>query len=414
MKHIAIVGAGIIGLTIATELQKRGHEITLIDENTDLAGASTINAGWIVPAMSAPIPAPGVVTQSIKWLLKADAPLSLTIRPNFEFMRWMLGFARACSAEQFARGFEIMSELNEETLVHLDRLIADGLVEEHRADGLLYSFKTEASLQHELAILEKFRPAGYRNITPLKGDELQELESSLSTRNVSGFLLQHERSVRPESMISGLLDRLNQSDFRHLVGKKVTGITQSGKRVDGVRIGEMELAADGVIVASGVGIRKLLRTVGVRVPIESGQGYSLTWPTNGPRPTRPVYLHDDRIAITPFEGAIRASGTMHLGRTSGKLDRRKIRAIARATRASFTSWPDDTGGLSVASGMRPVTPDGLPVIGRTAECENLFVAGGHAMLGMTLAPVTAFELANLIETGVPSDRIAPLSPTRFK
>jgi D-amino-acid dehydrogenase len=117
--------------------------------------------------------------------------------------------------------------------------------------------------------------------------------------------------------------------------------------------------------------------------------------------------------VTPFNDAIRAAGTMHLGATNANLSQRKIAAIASAARASFTGWPVTDRDLAVSFGLRPVSPDGLPVIGRIEDVDNLFVAGGHAMLGVTLAPVTAFELANLIESGHPSAAIEPLAPGRF-
>lgn len=415
MKRVVIVGGGVVGLSLAWEFQHRGYEVVLVDERTTVGGASAINAGWLVPAMSAPVPAPGVMAQSVRWLLRPDAPLSLALRPDLAFLRWAVGFMRACSPDQFARGSAIMSRLSADALASFDRMEARGIAMERHDDGVLYAFGSEAALAHDLAFFEAHHPAGYRSVTPLRGDDLRTLEPSLTGRTVAGFLLANERSVRPESFVQALTQSLEAGGTRIEAGRRATLLDGDGSSVSAVHLDDgRRLPVDTVVVAAGVGMHSLLRTVGVRVPIEAGKGYSITWATHGaPVVQRPIYLHDDRVAVTPFDGAVRAAGMMHVGQTSEAVSARKVRAIAESVRASFAGWPEDDPAPLVGAGLRPLSPDGLPVIGRAGGFRNLFLAGGHGMLGVTLAPITAFEVAELVESGVVGERIAPLSPGRF-
>lgn len=413
VKHVTVIGAGIIGLTTAWELHKRGVRVTIVDAHSAAKGASAINAGWIVPSMSAPVPAPGVIRQSVKWLLKPDSPLS--IRPQFsgDFLRWLLRFSRACSAAHYQRGFEAVAELNRETMQRFDALRDEGIDVEMHEDGVLYAFESIADMEHELRAFEQLRPFGYTSPRPLTGKAVQDREPALSVTVSAAFLAERERSVRPETLLAGLTNRLLHEGVTIRDSTRVTGFDIEQGRLCAVRLGAQRLETDGVVIAAGVWSKEVGRMAGARIPLEPGKGYSLDFAIPPFHARSPVYLHDHRVAVTPFASGVRIAGTMELGQHASTLSQRRVAAIAAAGKQSF-QWDASDPPYVASAGMRPMTPDGLPLLGFLPGCRDIVLASGHAMLGVTLAPVTGAVVADLLTQGTTSLPIAPFSPDRFR
>ena len=200
----------------------------------------------------------------------------------------------------------------------------------------------------------------------------------------------------------------------------VSGIETSGTRATAVIAGGERIPAGAVVVAAGAWTPRVLKALPVKIPIEAGKGYSIDLsPQPLPRPVRrPLYLHETRVAITPLDGMIRLAGTMEFSGLNDDVRAERVAAIARSAGWALRGWPAQTPtsgpGARVWTGPRPMTPDGLPVIGLLPGYRNLAVASGHAMLGLTLAPATGEAVAELIASGHAPEIIAPFAPARFR
>jgi D-amino-acid dehydrogenase len=416
MPTVAVIGAGVIGLSCAWALRKQGADVLVLDPRAPGTACSAGNAGWIVPAMSGPIPAPGLVGTSLKWMLKRDSPLYIRPRVDPAFSAWLFRFWRNCRAQPYQAGLDAVASLNQRTMALFDELQADGVRFEMRCEGLLYAGLSQAAVTHafeEVRLLERF---GYQRPELLDGAGLRQLEPGLSRNVAGGFLVREERHVRPETLTAGLASWLAERDVDVRIGKAhaVIGAQRRGRGVRALvtRAGTVE--ADQFVLAAGAWSGPLARQLGCRLPVEAGKGYSVTVARDDAPLGRPIDLIEARVACTPFDGALRLAGTMELSGLNLRLAPERLAAIRHAGDQYLGDW---RGGDEHAwVGMRPLTPDGLPLIGLLPGADNLYVATGHAMLGVTLAPATGEALARYMLGDVRASeaQLAPFDPGRFQ
>jgi D-amino-acid dehydrogenase len=370
--RVAIVGAGAVGLSCAWSLKRRGADVTVIERGRAGQEASAGNAGWITPILSAPVPAPGVMRQSARWMLDPESPLY--VRPSLhpEFLRWSWRFALACRPWAHAAGTAATAALAATTLDAFDLMRAEGVQFEMHSDGLLFVALQEGKL-HEF-------PG-----TRLSRAQVRDFEPALSGDVAEGVFAPEERHVRPESLVAGLAAAL------------AADLEENRTVADLRELGDF----DAVVVAAGVHTKRL-----VKLPLMAAKGYSIT-ASLPDMPQRPLYLYEIKVGASPFDGAFRLAGTLELGPEDLNVDERRVEAIRRGAekylgvRLEGETW----------AGLRPLVPDGLPVIGRVDE--RTFVATGHSMLGITLAPATGEALAQYVLTGEKPPVLEPLGPERF-
>jgi D-amino-acid dehydrogenase len=412
MSRTIVIGAGVIGLACAYELQRRGERVTILDRGEPGAGCSSGNSGWIVPALSGPVPAPGLLGTSLRWLLKADSPLYIRPRADLQFLGWLWDFRRHCTAPAHRAGLEAVAALNARTMELYDALEKDGVQIEMHRQGVLFAFLGRPALEHIARDLEQMRAFGYAEPVRLTAREVREVEPLIGPSVIGGILAEGERHVRPETLTAGLLRRLREGGADVRSGVEVSGLRRRGRAVTAVETVEGVLEADRVVIAAGAWSGVLASGVGYRLPIQAGKGYSITLTHPEASVRRPLYLDEARIAVSNFDGALRLGGTMELSGLDPALDMRRIEAVRRGADRYLLGW--GRGEREVAwAGMRPLTPDGLPVIGSVPGVEGLYIATGHGMLGVTLAPATAFALAELVTTGRSSVSLSAFDPGRF-
>ena len=286
--RVAVVGGGVVGLCCAYELQRSGAEVVVVERGLCGGAASLGNAGWIVPSYSAPIPAPGVMKQSLKWMLDRDSPLRIRPRLNPDFLRWSWQFWRNSTRQRFEKGIRALLNLNEHTMRLFDGLRQAGVEFEMYSTGLLIAALSKEALEEVVEEHYEVEKAGYEGESELLDhDAACHREPALSDRVAGGLHLKTERHVRPESFTAGLVDYLNASGVGILENTKVHNLARNGRHGWRIHTSRDELEADGVIVAASVWSAGLLAKLGVRLPLEGPGVVALPQAVRGlPRITR--------------------------------------------------------------------------------------------------------------------------------
>jgi D-amino-acid dehydrogenase len=280
-------------------------------------------------------------------------------------------------------------------------------------EGILFAYISPPALEHDIRAMEPLRQYGIEVPTPVWGDDVRALEPALSSSVSGGFLYAGERHVRPESLTAGLVTWLRGRTVTILTDAAVTGFDRMDNRIDAVQTTQGRIAADAVLLCTGAWTRRVAKLAGVTLPFQGGKGYSLDYAPAPVAVRRPLYLHEARVAVTPMNGMVRLAGTMEFSGFNEMIREKRVKAIARAATRVLDEWPADHRVAAVSSGLRPMTPDGLPTIGWLPGFRNAAVAAGHGMLGLTLAPATAVAVADLLTTGTTPDVLRPFDPARF-
>lgn len=412
-RHVVIVGGGVIGLTVAYYLKRAGASVTVIERSSVGSGASWGNAGWIVPTFSAPLPAPGMAWTAMRALASSNGSFYISLRHLPGLAPWLWRFWRSSTSAKHLHGLLATAALAWPTHRLYEELAAEGVDFEMSPSPILYAFLHGTKAEH----------IRRRNILPLvdlgypqpsatlDGPELRDIEPALGGAVEAGFLVPGERTVSPPSLLAGLKARLTEMGIEIREHDPVSGFVTREGRVVAVRGSGSPVDADDVVLAAGVWTRKLARQLGVRIPLQPGKGYSFTIST-GTTPAHCLYLYEARVSVSPSGSSLRLAGTMELSGMSADVGRGRIDAVARAARPYLAGWDRDSLREEWA-GLRPMTPDGLPVLGRAGTWRNLYLATGHGMLGVTLAPATGWILARLIVDGDDAEVLRPFRLDRF-
>jgi D-amino-acid dehydrogenase len=411
--RVVVVGGGVVGLCCAYELMRSGAEVTVVERDHCGRAASLGNAGWVVPSLSAPMPAPGITTQALKMIFNSDGPLRLRPRLDPDFLRWCWRFWRNSTQEHYEAGLKALLRLNEQTIQLYKDLRTSGVEFEMHESGLLIATLSEETLEEYAELLEAVKAAGYSGkVELLRKEPLLEVEPALSDAVVGAVYAKDDLHVRPDTLVSGLAGHLISKDVRVLEDTEVYGLEPAGKGEWLVTTSREKLAAERVVVAAGMWSSELLAKLGVRIPLEAGKGYSVTARGRGTKPRHAMKLAEPNVACSPFEEAVRISGIFELGGRDLFVNRRLLKGVLRSASLFLRDWVMEEPRFEWA-GLRPSTPDDLPLIGTVPGFENLYVATGHGMLGVTLAPATAATMVPLVlENKLPSV-LEPFRVDRF-
>ena len=414
MTHVVVIGGGAIGLMTAYQLASDGAEVTLVDARRTGLGAAEVNAGWICPAESAPVPGPGMIATSLRWMLRRDSPLY--IRPSLEreFVKFMLGMWRSCNAPAQQAGFEAHLRLAASSGEAYDRYRSDGLDFELRHDGLLMAFTDPHNLEHHRGLLELARRYD-RDPQVLLGDEVRVQEPKLSDQVVGGIYFPREEHLDPPALMGALHRRLVELGVTILEDAPINGAehgdVRGGQGLRTITAGDQQVGGDAYVLAAGAWTGPISRLLGVPLPVRPGKGYSVDVEPYDLRSS--VNLSDAKVAVTPLARNLRLAGTMEFARLDEELNSLRVGAILRAPSAYFRDWTPPTGPVTPKAGIRPMTPDGIPVIGRLGNLANTYVSSGHGMQGITLGPGSALALSRMMLHGESPDVLVPFAPQRF-
>ena len=414
-QRVAVVGAGIVGLSTAWFLQEHGVQVTVHDRRHVAAGSSWGNAGWLNPSMTAPMPEPSVLRYGVRAMLSPSSPVYVPLRPDPHLLRFLTGFARHSTARRWATGMRAYAPVNRAAVAAFDELTgADVDARTYPADPFLACFRTPEESAGLLEELEDIRASGQDvGYDVLTGPEARDAEPSLSTAIGHAVRLHDQRYINPPVFLAALADAVRSRGGHILEGATVTDVRDvpGGVVVDTAEQGSEQY--DHVVLAPGAWLGGLARRFGVRQLVQAGRGYSFSV-TGDTLPRAPLYFPRQRVACTPLttsEGTrLRIAGTMELRGPDAAADARRIDAIVEAARPLLRGVDlDDRREEWV--GARPCTVDGLPLVGPTRS-PRVFVAGGHAMSGIFLGPITGKLLAQGLVTGRTPAELVPFDPLR--
>ena len=410
MTSVIVVGGGAVGLCVAESLATRGAEVTVLERDLCGRAASAGNAGWITPSLAVPVPAPGVIGQSLRWLVNPSGPLWIRPTVSPAMLEWVSLFLLSCRGPAYRRGLDALLAVGARSPESFDRL-AERVEFELHPQELLYPAFSQPELEHLMAVEAELREAGlHPTMERVTGAEMVALEPAISDRCMAGLVGGGERRVRPETLSAGVKERLLSLGAGVVEYTPVTALARAGPGWV-LSSGAREWLADGVVVANGVAASELLGRLGFRLRLAAAKGYSRTFRSVESGPSRPMYLEEPKVAISVFDGGVRVSGTLELGARGLSLSPRRLRAITDGAQRAMPGWKMPPEPADWA-GMRPLSPDGMPYIGAVPGRTGLYVAAGHATLGITLAPLTGELLSGLILDGRTDPLMAAFEPGR--
>jgi D-amino-acid dehydrogenase len=410
---VLVIGAGAIGICSAYYLTEQGLRVTVVEQKEIASGCSGANAGLIVPSHCIPLAAPGVLCQGLKWMLKPESPFYIKPRFDLNLFSWLWRFRKASKSQHILERIRILRNLNYASLELFDRLISsESLSCGCRKHGWLLAYKTVKGFQkarEDAHLLE----AHDIEVKIMSADETLEREPILRTEISGGIFFPEDAHLDSEKFARALAGRLRERRATILEHTKVLELEISNKAVELVRTTRGDFKPRHVVLAAGAWSSELVQNLSINLPVEPAKGYSISVKKTEICPAVPLYLTEALVAVTPLEDILRFAGTMELAGMDSSINRRRVDAIMNIA----NDYLKDVGNRKIVDiwyGFRPCTPDGLPIIDRFPGYDNLIIATGHCMLGVTLAPITGKLVSRLVCGETPDVNLKLLRATRFK
>ncbi|MEZ5663795.1 MAG: D-amino acid dehydrogenase [Burkholderiaceae bacterium] len=416
--RVLILGSGVIGTTIAYYLARDGHEVEVVDRQPG-AGLETsfANAGEVSPGYSAPWAGPGVPVKAIQWLLMHHSPLVIKPMLDPAMWRWGLSMLRNCTAERYRINKGRMVRVAEYSRDCLKALRADtGIHYDHREQGTLQLFRTQKQLDataKDIAILKEYGVPfqlldreGYLRYEPAL--------AGVKHKFVGALRLPGDETGDCHQFTQALAARAAALGVRFRFDTDIQALEREGSRITGLRTSAGRLTADRYVLALGSYSTRMLAPLGIRIPVYPVKGFSITVPITRPEASPESTIMDEthKVAVTRLGDRIRVGGTAQLSGFDLSLDERRRRTLEFVVRDLFPNG-GDVQRAEFWTGLRPMTPDGTPIIGET-PIDNLLLSTGHGTLGWTMAAGTGRVMADLVAGRTPQISMEGLSVARYR
>lgn len=413
-KHdILIIGGGPVGLSCAYYLLKSGRKVTIIDANEIGKGSGSGNAGHIVPSHIIPLAAPGVVTSALKWMLdSAHSPFGLKIRLDLKYISWLIQFAAACNEANVQRALEPMKTLGQLSAENFARIIAEEKFDCHyQTTGFLNLYKNQHAFEegrHEADFMKKHGIP----VSVYEKNQIADVEPAVCEDVLGGVHFTGDAHLNPAVFLQLLGERIRAMGAEVHENTPVTGFESAGGKVRVVKTSVGEFEAEHVILAAGAWSPIVARDLRLNIPVQPARGYSLTASAIQNMPRQALILGDRRVAVSPLGNLLRVTGRLEVGEFSTTPNPLWIQRLENFAR-EYLRLDEKLDIKETWAGLRPVTPDGMPIIGRSPLHSNLTVATGHAMLGLSLGPGTGQVVAELVNGSETAFDLRPLGMERF-
>lgn len=409
--RVLVIGGGAVGVCVAYYLARKGIEVAVLDQDELGSGCSYGNAGLVVPSFSIPTANPEALKQGLRWLFDPSAPFTIRPRADFNLILWLWRFLRACERDRMRAAMQALYGLGTvSAALHEELALASKGGTGYQRNGWLHVFTSDLGLDEGIRNAELVRRMGGRAET-LGGTDARGLEPALSTNVVGAVNYPDDAHVQPLEFVRSVAQLAEQYGVTFRTHHRVIGMKTAGGKVASVHTDDQTFTADAYVIAAGAWTHPLLRGLGLDVPVQPAKGYSYTFATDR-APSRPLMLGEPHVVVSSIGGCVRLTGGLELSGFDQSLNAERIEAIQRAANTYLDSLTPIEPGQPWY-GFRPLTPDGLPMIGPAKRLKNVVFATGHGTLGLTLAPVTGQLVAEWITGRTTSLDLTPFLPSRF-
>ncbi|MES2646185.1 MAG: FAD-dependent oxidoreductase [Bacteroidota bacterium] len=415
MKNVIVIGGGIIGLSSAYYLQQAGHSVTVIDKNDFSDNCSFGNLGYVCPSHFIPLAAPGIIWQGFKWMFNSQSPFYVKPTLNRSLVDWGLKFVKSASAKNVkdaAVPLKDIAVFSRKEYMAWAALPSFDFSFEHK--GMLEIFQTQKVADHAHHTYEHAKQLGLEvDLLDKKG--LQALEPQTTINAMGAIFFKCDSHLHPDKLMAALKNNLEQKGVVFIPNETVSQFEKNGKNISTVITQKNSYSCDEVVVATGSWSREVAAMLDTKIPLMPGRGYSFTLKDSPYKINHPAILTEGRVAITPFEnGQIRFGGTMEIVSTKTRPRYDRVKGIIKAVKGFIPEFDIPMPNANnIWSGFRPCSADGVPYIGRIKKYNNVVVATGHAMLGLSLGAGTGKLVSELVNEVKTSVDLKPFAVERF-
>lgn len=392
---VLIIGGGVVGVCSAYYLASKGIKVALIEKGEVASGCSYGNGGLIVPSHSTPLASPGALGDGLRWLFDAESPFYIKPRLNIDLIRWLLCFIFASRQSVMERSLPVLRDLLFASGALFQELANDaGFDFGYHGNGSLWVCLSQEKLEQEkeeVHLLERFNIP----VRLMDQKEVHDLEPALLPGVSGGVFYPRDGHIDPARFVVGLAEKAQGLGVQVWTKTEAMGFETSQGKITKVHTTRGTLSPKQIILAAGSWSPEVVHSLKLRIPIQAAKGYSITLENPAVAPKLPLLFGEARVVVNPLGSALRLAGTLEMAGMDFSFNSRRVNAIRKSSSA-YLPGLDTAKVIEIWRGLRPCTPDGLPIISRSGDFENLIVAAGHAMLGMSLGPITGKLVSQLV------------------
>jgi D-amino-acid dehydrogenase len=412
-RDVVVIGGGVIGTACAYYLMRAGWRVTLIDRGQVGCGSSHANCGLVCPSHILPLAEPGMVAKGLKSLLQRNSPFAIKPRLDPALWSWLLHFAARCNeSDMIEAGRAIQPLLDSSLPLYRELIERESLDCEFEAKGLLFAYRTQEGME-EYAATDRLMSATFGcSARRYDGDALLELEPALKPKLAGGWYYHDDAHLRPDKLMKAWRSVLAAGGATIRENCAFQGFRLQDGQASAADTSQGELTGDVFVVAAGAWTPVLNKHLGCRVPIQPGKGYSLTMPRPAACPKIPLIFPETRVAVTPFQSGYRLGSTMEFAGYDESIRPERLQLLKTGV-MEYLREPFCDPVQEQWFGWRPMTYDSVPIIDRSPKFDNVVIAAGHNMLGLSMAPATGKLVAELIDGSSPHIDPGPYRVSRF-
>lgn len=412
-KEVIIVGGGIIGLATAYYLNLEGHDVSVIDQDKIKSGASHINSGYLTPSHIIPLAAPGMISKGFRWMFNNSSPFYIKPRFDLDLVNWGMKFMKSCTSEHVQKSMKSILDINLLSKKLFIEMQQSNAFDFHlESKGLLMAYKTSVAEREEAKAASWAKDLGII-VKQLSKEEILKIQPKVPMEVAGAFMYESDAHTTPELFMNNLKNHLMSRGVKFFLDTAVSSFQKKEKKIETLNTNKGIFKADEFVIATGAWTEGILKELGIKLSIQAGKGYSFDV-QHITGLSIPAILSEAKVAVTPMSGYTRFGGTMEISGINSKINSRRVLSIVNAAKEYYPGIEIPLTSVDKArSGLRPLSTDGLPFIGRHSSFKNLVLASGHAMMGWSLGPATGKLLTELISGYDPSLDLKPYSPERI-
>ncbi|MEP2988673.1 MAG: FAD-dependent oxidoreductase [Parasphingorhabdus sp.] len=411
---VIIIGGGIIGISCAHYLVDAGYKVTVIEQGTIAGACSHGNCGYICPSHVLPLTTSDAIWDAARSLFNSAA--TFRVKPRFDaaFVSWMWQFVKRCNQRDMLKAAGHLHAILSSSMAEYHKLLGeDEMGSQWRRSGLMYVFQTEVGLSDfantDELLTDQFGVTARR----IESAELPELDVALRPDLAGAYLYEGDASIRPDRLSKAWTEKLIRAGVQFVEGCTFLGLEKKTDAVSQIITSHGTMQADHFVLATGAVSAKLAKHFGTDIPIEPGKGYSITMEKPQDGPEYPMLLPEHHVGVTPFDDGLRLGSMMEFVGYDRSIPKSRLQQLRQSTQLYLQSQLPTTN-LEEWYGWRPMTWDSLPIIGQVPGFANAYLATGHNMLGLTLAPATGKLISETVQRQTPHIDPEPFSPDRFR